>query len=68
MERMGYVMTYVGCPVLCGRNLQTKMDLTTTEAENTEMRQAIRESKTFMALKKEAYFIFYIHLIKQEVF
>ena len=48
--RTGYVIMYVGCPVLQYSKLQTEIALSTTEAEYIPLIQAMREVITFMEL------------------
>ena len=43
MSRMGYVITYAGCPVLWCSNLQTEIALSATEEEYIALGQAIHE-------------------------
>ena len=43
MSRMGYVITYAGCPVLWCSNLQTEIALSTTEEEYIALVQGIHE-------------------------
>ena len=68
MSHMGYVKTYTGCPLLLCSKLQTKIAWITTEAEYIALNQAMREVIPFMALMKEVYYIFDIHLPKLDVF
>ena len=53
MSRTGYVIKYVGCPVLWCSNLQTEIALSTTEEEYTALGNAIRNLIPFMGMMKE---------------
>ena len=68
MSHMGYIITYAVCPVLCCSMLQTEIALSTVEASYITLIQVMRKVITFMALMKEVYFIFDIHIPKPEVF
>ena len=68
MSRMRYLITYTRCPVLWCNNLQTEITLSTPEAENIALIQAVRKLIPFMALLKEIPFIFDIHIPNTEVF
>ena len=67
MLRTGYVVTYVGCPLLWCSKLQTQIALSNTETEYIALSQAMFEAIPFMTLMKELSFIFDIHLPKTEV-
>ena len=67
MLRTVYVMMYAVCPVLWCSKLQTWIALSTTEAGYIALIQVIRKVLDFMALMKELYFIFDIHLPNPEV-
>ncbi len=41
-SRMGYVITYAGCPMHVTSKMQTKIPLSTTEAEYIALSQAMR--------------------------
>ena len=64
----GYVIEYTVCPVLWYNKLQKKITLSKTEAEYTAFIQVLRKLINLMALMKEVYFIFDIHLPNPEVF
>ena len=59
MPRMGYVIMYTGFPVSWCSKLHTKINLSTTEAEYTALRQVMRDIINFMVLMKEVSFIFW---------
>jgi hypothetical protein len=42
-SRMGYVITYAGCPMHWSSKMQTEIALSTTEAEYIALSQAMRE-------------------------
>ena len=68
MLHIGYVKTYMGCPVLWCSKLRAEIDLSTTEAERLALIQAMREVIPLMALMKEECLIFDVHLPNSEVF
>ena len=68
MLRMGYVITYTGCPVLWWNKLQTEIILSTPEFEYIALIQAMRKVIPFMEVTKEIPFIFDINLPNIEVF
>ena len=68
MSCTGYVLTYLGCPLLWCSRLQTEIALRTTEVEYIALIQAMHKLINFTSLMKEASFIFYIHLPKLEFF
>ena len=43
MSRTGFVIMYAGCPILWSSKLQSKISLSTTEAEYIALSQAVRE-------------------------
>jgi hypothetical protein len=53
-SRMGYVITYAGCPMHWSSKMQTEIALSTTEAEYIALSQAMREVLPFIWLMKEA--------------
>ena len=53
MSRTGYVIMFVGCPILWSSKLQTEITLSTTEAEYVVLSQAMREVLPLMDLMKE---------------
>jgi hypothetical protein len=42
-SRMGYIITYAGCPMHWSSKIQTEIALSTTEAEYMALSQALRE-------------------------
>jgi hypothetical protein len=42
-SRMGYIITYAGCPMHWSSKMQTEIALSTTEAEYIALSQAMRE-------------------------
>eukprot|EP00957_Ditylum_brightwellii_P176467 13438623-Ditylum_brightwellii.AAC.1 len=53
MSRTGFVIMYAGCPVLWQSKLQTKIALSTAEAEYIALSSAMREVVPFMNLLEE---------------
>ena len=53
-SRMGYVISYAGCPMLWASKMQTEIALSSTEAEYMALSQAMREVIPLMELMKEA--------------
>ena len=68
MSHTGYVIMYAGCLALWYIKLQTEIALSTTEAEYIALNQEIFKVIHSMALMKEVYFIFDIHLPNPELF
>ena len=68
MSRIGYVIGYMGYPVLRYNMLQIELDLITIEAEYIALIQTMRKVIPFMALMRELNVTFDIHLPKIEVF
>ena len=64
----GILKVYAGCIVLCCSKLQTRISLSTIEAEYTTLIQVMLKVIPFMALMKALSFIFNIHLPKPEFF
>lgn len=62
LSRSGYIIYYVGCPVLWKSKLQTEIVLSMTEAEYIALSQALREVIPFMELLKEMKPIFNLYL------
>jgi len=52
-SRHGYIITYVGMPIVCKSQLQTEIALSTTEAEYTGLSYALREVIPVMNLINE---------------
>jgi hypothetical protein len=53
-SRMGYVITYAGCPMHWASKMQTEIALSTTEAEYIALSQAMREVLPIIWLLEEA--------------
>jgi hypothetical protein len=53
-SRMGYLITYAGCPMHWASKMQTEIALSSTEAEYIALSQAMREVIPIMWLLKEA--------------
>jgi hypothetical protein len=53
-SRMGYVITYAGCPMHCTSKRQTEIALSTTEAEYIALSQVMREVLPIIWLMEEA--------------
>jgi hypothetical protein len=53
-SRMGYVITYAGCPMHWSSKMQTEIALSTTEAEYIALSQAMREVLPIIWLLEEA--------------
>jgi len=53
-SKMGYVITYAGCPMHWTSKMQTEIALSTTEAEYIALSQAMREVLTIIWLMEEA--------------
>jgi hypothetical protein len=53
-SRMGYVITYAGCPMHWSSRMQTEIALSTTEAEYRALSQAMREVLPIIWLMEEA--------------
>ena len=53
-SRMGYVISFAGCPLLWASKMQTEIALSSTEAEYIALSQAMREIIPLIALMKEA--------------
>jgi len=53
-SRMGYVITYAGCPMHWTSKMQTEIALSTTEAEYIALSQAMREVLPIIWLMEEA--------------
>ena len=53
-SRMGYLITYAGCPVHWTSKMQTEIALSTTEAEYIALSQSMREVLPIMWLLEEA--------------
>jgi len=52
-SRSGYIMSYLGCPVLWKSQLQTEIALSSTESEHITLSQAARKVKPLMLLIQE---------------
>jgi hypothetical protein len=53
-SRMGYIITYAGCPMHWSSKNQTEIALSTTEAEYIALSQAMREALPIIWLMEEA--------------
>jgi hypothetical protein len=53
-SRMGYIITYAGCPMHWASKMQTEIALSSTEAEYIALSQAMREVLPIMWLLEEA--------------
>jgi hypothetical protein len=53
-SRMGYIITYAGCPMHWSSKMQTEIALSTTEAEYIALSQAIREVIPIIWLMEES--------------
>jgi len=53
-SRMGYLITYAGCPIHWTSKMQTEITLSTTEAEYIALSQSMREVLPIMWLMEEA--------------
>jgi hypothetical protein len=53
-SRMGYIITYAGCPMHWSSKMQTEIALSTTEAEYIALSQAMREVLPIIWLMEEA--------------
>jgi hypothetical protein len=53
-SRMGYVITYAGCPMHWASKMQTEIALSSTEAEYIALSQSMREVIPIMWLLQEA--------------
>ena len=53
-SRMGYIITYAGCPIHWLSKMQTEIAFSTTEAEYTALFQAMREVLPIIWLMEEA--------------
>ena len=53
-SRMGYIITYAGCPMHWSSKMQTEIALSTTEAEYITLSQAMREVLPIIGLMEEA--------------
>jgi hypothetical protein len=53
-SRMGYIITYAGCPMHWSSKMQTEIALSSTEAEYIALSQAMREVLPIMWLMEEA--------------
>jgi hypothetical protein len=53
-SRMGYIITYAGCPMHWSSKMQTEIVLSTTEAEYIALSQAMREVLPIIWLMEEA--------------
>ena len=52
-SRHGYIINYTGCPLLWKSQLQTEIDLSSTESEYTGLSYALRDAIPIMQLLKE---------------
>jgi len=52
-SRSGYIMSYLGCPILWKSQLQTEIALSSTESEYVALSQAARKAKPLMLLIQE---------------
>ena len=52
-SRSGYIMSYLGCPILWKSQLQTEIALSSTESEYIALSQAARKVKPLMLLIQE---------------
>jgi hypothetical protein len=52
-SRTGYVIKYVGCPILWASKLQTEISLSSTESGYIALSQALREVTPIISLLKE---------------
>ena len=62
------IIMYAVCTVLWCSKLQSETVLSTTEAEYIGLVQAMRKVRPFMALTKEEYIYFDLHIPKPEIF
>jgi hypothetical protein len=53
-SRMGYIITYAGCPMHWSSRMQTEISLSTTEAKYIALSQAMREVLPIIWLMEEA--------------
>ena len=58
LSRTGYVIFYMGCPVIWISKMQTEITLSTTESEYVALSQALRDVIPFMNVAKELNSIF----------
>jgi hypothetical protein len=61
-SRTGYVIRYAGCPIYWQSKLQSKIALSTAEAEYISLSQALRETLPMTNLMKEINVIFPLYL------
>ena len=62
MSRTGYVIMYAGCPIIWCSKYQTKIALSTVEAEYLALSQALREVIPLMQLLREVNEVFPVTL------
>jgi len=67
MSRTGYVIMYANCPIFWASKLQTKIALSTAEAEYIALSQALREAIPLMTLMEEIHPVFPIHITHQKM-
>jgi hypothetical protein len=60
--RTGYIIWYAGCPIYWQSKLQTKIALSTDEAEYIALSQALRETLPMTSLMKKMNVIFSLYL------
>ena len=53
-SRTGYMIMYVGCPIVWASKVQTKITLSMTEAEYIALSQALRDVIPMMQIMKKA--------------
>ena len=52
-SRHGYIIKYMGCPIIWKSQLQTEIALSSTESEYTGLSYALREAIPIMSLLQE---------------
>ena len=52
-SQSGYIISYLGCPVLSKSQLQTEIALSTTESEYVSLSQALRKAIPLMEIMRE---------------
>ena len=62
LSRTGYVIMYANCPILWVSRLQTKIALSTADAEYIALSQALRDVIPLITLLKEVNTVFPVHV------
>jgi hypothetical protein len=62
LSRTGYVIMYANCPILWVSRLQTKIALSTADAEYIALSQALRDVISLITLLKEVNTVFPVHV------